>query len=128
MKSERTKLLNDMSFIRQTYEKYIDRLKKVMTRDYDKFQQQLEYVDLQLEVANANTGILRGRIDKYLEVAKQAKSVLRVPRLCSLYHNKVKELTETEASQLLEKLYNEWYGTTKEQRNQNLNGPLKPNH
>ena len=69
-----------------------------MKRDYERFNQQVEYSDLQLEVANAHSRILRGRIDKYLEVAKQAKSVLRVPRLCSMYHNKVRGLTETEAS------------------------------
>ena len=40
--------------------------------------------------------MLMNRIDKYLEVAKQAKAVLRIPRLCTLYHSKIKGLTETE--------------------------------
>ena len=65
-------------------------------------------------MASSQVEILRGRIDKYLEVAKQAKSVLRVPRLCNMYHDRVKGLTDTEANQLLEKLYQDWYVATRE--------------
>ena len=116
IKDERVKLKTDLIYVRQTYENYIEKLKEQMLKDHEQFEKQIEYSDLQLDVANAHSKILRGRIDKYLEVAKQAKSVLRVPRLCNMYHNKVKGLTETEASQLLEKLYNEWYVATREQR------------
>ena len=73
-------------------------------------------METQLDISDAQVNILRERIDKYLEVAKQAKSVLRVPRLCSMYHNKVKGLTETEGNQLLEKIYTDWYGAQREQK------------
>lgn len=69
-------------------------------------------------MAEAKTFILQSRIDKYLEVAKQAKSVLRIPRLCSQYHNKIKGLSDNESNQLLEKLYTEWYSAIKEAKMQ----------
>ena len=55
-------------------------------------------MEMQIDVSNAQVDILKNRIDKYLEVAKQAKSVLRVPRLCNMYHNKIKGLSDTEAN------------------------------
>ena len=64
--------------------------------------------------------ILKNRIDKYLQVAKQAKSVLRIPRLCNMYHSKIKGLSEQESNQLLEKIYNEWYVATREARKQKM--------
>lgn len=108
-----TKKYDDMVLI---YENYITKLQKIMKRDHDIFQNQLEYTEVQVDLANAQVKILKSRIDKYLEVAKQAKSVLRVPRLCNMYHNRVKGLTDTEANQLLEKLYEEWYVATKESK------------
>ena len=69
---------------------------------------------MQLDISNAQVDTFKGRIDKYLEVAKQAKSVLRVPRLCTMYHNRIKGLTDNEANLLLEKLYTDWYVATKE--------------
>ena len=69
-------------------------------------------------MAEAKTFILQSRIDKYLEVAKQAKSVLRIPRLCSQYHNKIKGLSDNESNQLLENPYTEWYSAIKEAKRQ----------
>ena len=86
----------------------------MLKRDHNNYQNQIEYMEMQIDVSNAQVDILKNRIDKYLEVAKQAKSVLRVPRLCNMYHNKIKGLSDTEANQLLEKLYNEWYTAAKE--------------
>ena len=56
------------------------------------------------------------KVDKWMDVSKQAKSVLRVPRLCTLYHGKVKGLTETEQNQVLETIYNDWYVAAREQK------------
>ena len=58
----------------------------------------------------------KDKVDKWMDVSKQAKSVLRVPRLCSLYHGKVKGLTETEQNQVLEQIYNDWYVAAREQK------------
>ena len=91
------------------YDKYIEKLHKVMRKDHDRFSSQIEYAELQLEVSDTQVDILKNRIDKYLEIAKQAKSVLRIPRLCNQYHNKIKGVSESEAAQILAKIYEEWY-------------------
>lgn len=52
----------------------------------------------------------------YKETAKQAKAVLRIPRLCHTYHNRIKGLSEEAQSKLLEELFNEYYAATKERR------------
>lgn len=56
----------------------------------------------------------------YKETAKQAKAVLRIPRLCHTYHNKIQHLNEQQSSKLLEDLYNEYYAATIERRRGNL--------
>ena len=38
---------------------------------------------------------------------------MRVPRLCTMYHNKIKGISEAESAQILEKIYNEWYVAVK---------------
>ena len=59
---------------------------------------------------------LQQRIGKFIETAKQAKAILRIPRLCSQYHDKIKGLSEQEGNQLLEKLYNDFYAGLRERR------------
>ena len=46
--------------------------------------------------------------------------MLRIPRLCNMYHSKIKGLSEQESNQLLEKIYNEWYVATREARKQKM--------
>ena len=75
---------------------------------------------MQLEITEAQVQIFKDRIDKYLQVAKQAKSVLRIPRLCTMYHAKIKGLSDQESNQLLEKIYNDWYIATREARKQKM--------
>ena len=56
----------------------------------------------------------------YKGTAKQAKAVLRIPRLCHTYHNKIKHTcNEEESSKLLEDLFNEYYAATSAKRNAN---------
>ena len=75
---------------------------------------------MQLEITEAQVQIFKDRIDKYLQVAKQAKSVLRIPRLCTMYHSKIKGLSDQESNQLLEKIYTDWYVATREARKQKM--------
>ena len=58
----------------------------------------------------------KDKVDKWMDVSKQAKSVLRMPRLCTMYHGKIKGLTETEQNQVLETIYNDWYVAAREQK------------
>ena len=58
----------------------------------------------------------KDKVNKWMDVSKQAKSVLRVPRLCNMYHGKVKGLTDTEQNQVLEQIYNDWYVAAREQK------------
>lgn len=95
-----------------------------MRRDHDRFACQLEYADLQIEISDTQVNNLKGRIDKYLEIAKQAKSVLRIPRLCNQYHNKIKGVSETEAAQILQDIYEEWYTAQQEAREERRNRAL----
>ena len=70
IEDERVKMKTELHDVHVVHSSYIEKLKHVMKRDYERFNQQVEYSDLQLEVAKAHSKILRGRIDKYLEVAK----------------------------------------------------------
>ena len=98
VKDERLKQKIDIQDVEKRYEAYIQKLQRVLKRDHNNYQNQIEYMEMQIDVSNAQVDILKNRIDKYLEVAKQAKSVLRVPRLCNMYHNKIKGLSDTEAN------------------------------
>ena len=94
MNDMRTKMQKEYSDMVLQYEDYIKSVQRVLCRDHYWHKYKQEYSDIQIAVSNAKTKILMERIDKYLEVAKQAKAVLRIPRLCTLYHNSLKGLTE----------------------------------
>ena len=116
MKTEIEELRRKQETTVTVYERYILSLSKIMKRDHVNFVNQIEYTELQVDCAEAQVAILTNRIDKYLQVAKQAKSVLRIPRLCNQYHNKIVGVSESETGQILEQIYLEWYATVQEER------------
>lgn len=89
-------------------------IRKLHTR-FDNYK---DYTDIQLNTTQGIVDALNRRINSYKETAKQAKAVLRIPRLCHVYHQKIKHLNEEESSKLLEDLFNEFYSATRNRRKQ----------
>ena len=93
-----------------------ERLKDVIKDLHTRIDHYKDYTDIQLGATQGIVDALESRIDKYKETAKQAKAVLRIPRLCHTYHDRIKHLNDQESSLLLEDLFNEYYDATRQSR------------
>ena len=70
-------------------EKYLARqeaLKGVIKDLHTRLENHVDYTDIQLGATQGIVDALESRINMYKETAKQAKAVLRIPRLCHTYH------------------------------------------
>ena len=54
------------------------------------------------------------KVEEYRDQQRNIKAILRIPRLCAMYQDNMKVLSENEENQLLEDLYNSYFCTKRE--------------
>ena len=96
IKRERWEATFAFDEMEEKYQKQIQRLKHVIKKQHEKFDNFKALSDIELRTKQGISDCLDRKINSYKETAKQAKAVLRIPRLCHVYHQKVKHLTDDE--------------------------------
>lgn len=119
IKQERVNAQKRLEEMEESYKQKLRKCRDVIENLHTRQKNFKTFADIERRCAKGIAKALKGRIEMYKETAKQAKAVLRIPRLCHTYHNKIKHLNEEQASKLLEELFNEYYAATKERRRGN---------
>ena len=86
----------------------MDRLKCQLKKVCDSYTTYRKYINVEEQVHESTKDYLENQVTKYKENVRNMRAILRIPRLCKLYHDRVRA-DKMKEFKILEDIYEEHF-------------------